>query len=269
MQLWVSQEQVCDTLAKEGVAAVRSVVGPDLRARLVEALEYCREKPSINFRTLSGVGEPSVQSDLFRWRDVGAFRELATQGALPRLAADAMGVESVLLLEDQWFYSEAGSSTPSPWHQDHAYHPLDPWFLTVWIPLDPLVGPVGIRAAAGSHRGKMFAPVEFSAGESTLQDGEAVFDAVPDIDADAASYRVVAPQADPGDAVLLDSRTLHAAGGLCEARFRRLSIRYAHPDTRFTRRDWPVAGFWKTYPTTALSKLESELFPRIDISRAT
>ena len=257
----VNQDRL--TIAADGVAVVRGLIGSEQQAELREAIEYCRAHPGPNFRTLSPAGKPVVQSDLFRWGDVEAIRAVATEGALPRVAAEVLGTDDVILLEDQWFYSAKGSGTPSPWHQDHPYHPLEPWFLTIWIPLDPVPGPVGIRAVAGSHRGDVFAPVEFSAGKATLDAGDIVLRPVPDIDSEPGTFPVVIPATAPGDAVLLDSRTLHAAGGLCGDTFRRLSIRYAHPETRFRPRPWPVAAFWAEHQTEEGATLPPGEFPRI------
>lgn len=257
------------TVAEDGVAQVRGLIGADQQAELRDAIEYCRANPGPNFRTLSPEGRPVVQSDLFRWADVEAIRRVAMEGPLPRLAADVLGTKDVILLEDQWFYSASGSGTPSPWHQDHPYHPLEPWFLTIWIPLDPVPGPVGIRAVAGSHRGDVYAPVEFSAGKATLDAGDIVLRPVPAIDDDPETFPVFVPETDPGDAVLLDSRTLHAAGGLCAATFRRLSIRYARPDTRFRPRPWPVAAFWAEHDTRDGGSLSPSAFPLISPARST
>lgn len=251
------------TVPEHGVALVRGVIGSGQQAELRAAIEYCRANPGPNFRTLSPAGKPVVQSDLFRWSDVEAIRSVAMEGALPRLAAEILGSDDVILLEDQWFYSATGSGTPSPWHQDHPYHPLEPWFLTIWIPLDPVPGPVGIRAVPGSHHGDVYAPVEFSAGKATLDAGDIVLRPVPPIDDEPDAFPVYVPQTDPGDAVILDSRTLHAAGGLCAATFRRLSIRYARPDTRFRLRPWPVAAFWADQDTQEGGTLSPTAFPVI------
>lgn len=253
------------TIPDDGAAFVRGLIDADRCERLVEAIAWCRKNPGPNFGTLSKPGQPVVESDLFRWRDVPAIRELVLDGPLPKLACAAFGTDRAILLEDQWFYSEAGSGTPSPWHQDQPYHPLEPWFLTIWIPVRPVPGPVGIRAALGSHVGEIYAPVEFSAGKSTLEAGQAVLRQVPDIDANPVYHRVVAPDAQPGDAVVLDSRTLHAAGGKCLDTFQRISIRYAHPDTLFRERPWPVAKFWREHDieTKYGQRLESPAFPMI------
>jgi ectoine hydroxylase-related dioxygenase (phytanoyl-CoA dioxygenase family) len=255
------------TVAEHGVAHVRGVIGAEQITELNDAIESCRANPGPTFRTLSPEGRPVVQSELFRWSDVPAIRKVAMEGALPRLAAEVFGTDEVVLLEDQWFYSAAGSGTPSPWHQDHPYHPLEPWFLTIWIPLDPVPGPVGIRAVPGSQNEEIYSPVEFSAGKATLNEGNLVLHTVPDIDAAPERYSVFVPDTEPGDAVLLDSRTLHAAGGLCGATFRRLSIRYAHPATRFRLRPWPVAAFWTEHTPVEDGTLAPDAFPVVPVPR--
>jgi hypothetical protein len=60
---------------------------------------------------------------------------------------------------------------------------------------------------------------------------------------------------------------LHAAGGLCTAPFRRISIRYAHPATRIVPRDWPVAAFWDDYPfaTVAGARIDGDAFPMLSV----
>jgi ectoine hydroxylase-related dioxygenase (phytanoyl-CoA dioxygenase family) len=124
-----------------------------------------------------------------------------------------------------------------------------------------------LKAVAGSHRGEVYAPVEFSAGKKTLESDAVVLRKVPDIDADPASFAVFAPDVAPGDAMLLDSRTLHAAGGPCASVFRRLSLRYAHPDTRYRLRPWPVATFWTGHDPAAHEGelIASAAFPLIKV----
>jgi len=237
-------EDLKERLEADGYAFVPKVLDDAACDALAKAIAASQRNPGPTFRTLSPKGQTVVQSELFLWPHDGAMKALTTSGSLPRLAAQAFGTSSVILMEDQWFYSEAGASTPSPWHQDHPYHPLEPWFLTIWIPLDDPPGDVGLKVSAGSHGGPLYGPVEFSAGAPTLGAAEAALRPVPDVDAAPDTWQVITPPAKRGDAILMDSRTLHAAGGLCEATFRRISIRYAHPDTRVKPRSWPVAEFW-------------------------
>lgn len=250
-------------LRRDGIAAVTGLLDPAEVADLLGAVDLARSTPGPYHRRLSPAGQMPMESDLFRWRDIAAIRDLVTGVALTRLARALLDVDRLVLLEDQWFSSSAGSSTASPWHQDEPYHPLDRPFITIWLPLTPVPAGLGLRGAVGSHLGKIYAPVEFSAGRATLGSAGFSLDPVPDVDADPDVGTVAAPAIEPGDAIVLDSRTLHAAGGSCPAEFVRLSIRYAHPDTRFLARPWAVAGFWQDHATPDGELLASSAFPII------
>ncbi|MEN9231357.1 MAG: phytanoyl-CoA dioxygenase family protein [Thermostichus sp. DG02_5_bins_236] len=246
-----SGSQLSKQIARDGVAVLLGILEPKVCAALCRTIDQLRATPGPHFRTLSLPGEPLAQSDLFRWPEDDTLAKVATEGILPQLAASIFGTHSVLLLEDQFFYSEAGSQTFSPWHQDHPYHPLEPWFLTFWIPLDPVLEGQGLRAVVGSHCGPLYAPVEFSAAEVTLTEGGEGLTPVPDLNEGRAEgilgpeVRILAPSFQPGDVMILDSRTLHAGGRTCPHPFRRISIRYAHPETHVVERAWPVAVFWQ------------------------
>lgn len=258
---------LAETVTRDGYALIPGTLEPATCDALVAAIEACRQAPGPTHRVLSPPGEPRLESELFRWPDMPAIRQAATEGALPRIAARIFGTDRVILLEDQWFLSEAGAGARSPWHQDHPYHPLEPWFVTIWVALDPPPGPVGLTVAPGSHGAQMYGPVEFSAGAATLGAGAGRLAPVPDIDAAPEDWGVVAPPAGRGDAIVMDSRTLHAAGGRCATTFRRMSIRYAHPDTRIAPRPWPVAEFWAdhAFAATPGAPLASEAFPVVRI----
>lgn len=257
--------QVVEALCADGIAVYPNLLSTDQCAVLLSAVERSRRSPSGFHRCLSPADRPRVESDLFRWRDIPEIRELVSGPAMLDLARAYLGVADPILLEDQWFWSEAGSDTDSPWHQDEPYHPLDRPFLTIWIPLTPVPSGLGLRGVAGSHEGEIYAPIEFSSQERTLGDADSTLHPVPDVDADPDRFRVIAPVTGVGDAVLLDSRTLHAAGGPCPADFVRLSIRYAHPDTQRRARSWPTATFWGDWEWSDGELLPAQGFPRASI----
>ncbi|MEM1287671.1 MAG: phytanoyl-CoA dioxygenase family protein [Pseudomonadota bacterium] len=263
----MAPDNLVNDLAQNGYAFIPGVLDDRTCDALEAAISLCRRNPGPTFRTLSPAGTPVVQSELFRWPDVDALRAVTHEGLLPKLAARAFQTDSVILMEDQWFYSEEGASTPSPWHQDHPYHPLEPWFLTIWIPLDDPPGNVSLKVAAGSHLGPTYAPVEFSAGSATLGSADGALSSVPDVDRDPDAWRVITPPAKRGDAVLLDSRTLHAAGGLCTDTFQRLSVRFAHPQTVVQPRYWPVAQFWSDHAFASIkgAAIDGEHFPLLAV----
>ena len=256
---------IAAALAETGFALVRGLLDDATIADLIAALEACRESPGRHYRRLSPEGVPALESELFRWSDTPAFHRLTTRGSLPALACAALGDAAAILLEDQWFRSDAGAEQESPWHQDHPYHPLEPAFLTIWMPLDPVPPGAGLRVVPRSHQGAIFAPVEVSATDATLAAGDAGNGSVPGGIPEAALDAACMPPAGPGDAILIDSRTLHAAGGSCTTLFRRLSVRYAPVATRIAPREWPVATFWDEHPEARIAgaALPSEGFPTV------
>lgn len=258
--------QVADQIAEDGIAVVPAVLSAERCRTLLNVIGELRARPGVFHRVLSPVGEPVVESDLFRFRDVPEIAELVIDGPLAQLAADVFGTSSVVMLEDQWFASAPGSSTPSPWHQDEPYHPLDRTFLTIWLPLTPPPPGTVLRGVVGSHRGPMYAPVEFSAGQATLSGADGRLEPVPEVDADPLRFPVLVPEVEPGDAVLLASGTLHAAGGHCGTDFVRLSVRYAHPDTCYRSRPWPVASFWEEHAWSDGDRLASGAFPMVSLA---
>jgi hypothetical protein len=235
-------------LDPDGVLHVSGVVdGPRCDA-ICAAIERSRSRVSEFYGVLSPAGDPQVDSDLFVWPHDDEYRSLVADGPLARLASALLDAPNVVFVEDQWFVSAPGAATPSPWHQDGPYYNLDRPFLTLWLALDDAPPEAALRVVAGSHRaGAWYAPVEFSTTLVTTL-GSTALPPVPDVDAD--------PSADVrhfdvrrGDVVALHSDALHAAGGVAlPTVFRRLSTRWAHPDTRYVDRGPQVASFWRQLP---------------------
>ncbi|MDX2377657.1 phytanoyl-CoA dioxygenase family protein [Microbacterium sp. LRZ72] len=251
-----------ESLCADGIAFYPGLLDADRCAALLDAVAWSRRHPSSSFRRLSPEGVPSLESDLFRWRDVPEIRDFVTDEKMLGLARAYLSTDDPVILEDQWFWSEAGSATDSPWHQDDPYHPLDRPFLTIWVPLTPVPAGLGLRGVAGSHEKTIYSPVEFSSGENTLSADVSSLEPVPDVDAHPDLFSVIDPAGGAGDAVILDSRTLHSAGGACPADFVRLSIRYADPATVRRGRAWPTATFWDVYDWKDGDPLPAHDFPR-------
>jgi hypothetical protein len=237
-------------LAVDGAVHVAGVVDAATCRRLHVAIARCRAAPSEHHRLLSSAGQPPVDSDLFRWFDDPDIAAVVRHPALVELAASLLRADAVVLVEDQWFASAPGATTASPWHHDDPYYNIDGGFLTLWLALDDAPAAAALQVVPGSHRwGRLFAPVEFSAGARTIGAGGPRLEPVPDIDADPDGYGVVGWDVAAGDVIALDARTLHAAGraGVGQP-FRRLSIRYAPPTARYVERGPQVADFWDRLP---------------------
>ena len=258
-------------LQARGVTVVPGLLDEQWCRRLHDAIDCCRASPSQFYGVLSKPGELRVDSDLFRWFDDPDIAEVTRSSELPGLAAELVGADSAILIEDQWFASEPGAVSASPWHQDHPYYNLDRPFVTIWVTLDDVAADAALRVVAGSHAaGVTYAPIEFSTDRATIG-GQSDLAPVPDVDADPERFPVTTWDLRAGDAVAIDSRTLHATGvrESADRDFRRISTRWAHPDTRYLDLGEQAAVFWKLLPhgLTTGDPVAGEVFPLITPAR--
>ena len=247
---------------RDGYVVLRAVLDEEHCAELATSIETTRRTPSGNYRVLSPQGVPRVDSDLFRAGDAPAIEWLGHHSPLTGIATALLASpDGVVFVEDQWFASAPGSSTPSPWHQDSPYYAIDRPFVTMWVPIDPVPAGATLRVVPGSHDwGRSFAPVEFAAVGSTIGAGASSLEPVP-----AITDEDVAVDARRGDVVAFDARLLHAAGGFVGSEFRRFSLRFAPAAARYVRPGWPVAAFWDEIPhgLSAGDPLASAAFPLV------
>ncbi|OLT12411.1 hypothetical protein BJF78_04230 [Pseudonocardia sp. CNS-139] len=254
--------EIAGALERDGIAVVRGLLPPRRCADLLAVVRRMQARPGPFHRRLSPEGEPALHSDLFRFRDVPEIADLVRGGPLPDLARAVFGAGAVVL-EDQWFASAAGASTPSPWHQDDPYHPLDRPFLTIWLPLTPVPGASALKGVVGSHLGAVYAPVEFSATEATLG-GTAGYrlEPVPDVDATRGRSRC---------SCRTSSRATRSCWTRAPARGGRLLRHRLRPalDPLRASRDplpaaaWAVASFWDDHEWSAGDLLASARFPMV------
>jgi ectoine hydroxylase-related dioxygenase (phytanoyl-CoA dioxygenase family) len=236
-----------DVLERDGFALVRGVFDPGCVAELRRAVERnaaARRAP--HWARLSPDGSPIVDSCLFDARHDPTLDAVSRSGRLPELAARLARWSEVVFVEDQWFRSAPGATTPSPWHQDGPYYCITEPFLTAWVPLDATDARSVLRLVPGSHRwAREFAPAEFAA-DGTRTVGSSGLPPAPDADGDPA-IEVHVPGVSPGDVIWFWSGVLHAAGGCAppDRPFRRLSIRYAPGHATFRDRGDAAASFWR------------------------
>jgi hypothetical protein len=258
-----------DALRATGAVVVRGVLGASWCARLRDSIERCRTAPSVHYGVLSPPGAPRVDSDLFRWTDDADLHALTHASPLVGLACDLLDVSDVVLIEDQWFASAAGAATPSPWHQDQPYYRLDRPFLTIWVTLDDVGEEGSLRVVPGSHLGPEYAPVPFIASEGA--DGTGTLPPPPAVD-EGPGTSIRSWDLRAGDAVALDSRVLHATGpAALQSAFRRISTRWAAPDTRYVDRGPNTAAFWELieHGRRDGDLLACDAFPLIPSTRST
>jgi hypothetical protein len=254
-------------LARDGVAVLPGILSARWCARLRAAIERCRSTPSVHYGVLSPPGGTRVDSDLFRWVDDAALHALTHESPLVDWACALLDEDPVVLVEDQWFASDPGAATPSPWHQDQPYYRVDRPFLTIWVTLDDIEPAGSLRVLPGSHLGPIHAPVDFAASRRTVTACDER-PAPPRTDADIiGDVRTWSLRA--GDGIALDSRTLHATGaGELPHAFRRVSTRWAPAATRYTGHLPGTAAFWELidHGRTTHEPLACASFPLVSTS---
>jgi ectoine hydroxylase-related dioxygenase (phytanoyl-CoA dioxygenase family) len=230
---------VAASLARDGAAVARGVIGPDwvefMRAAIdaemaggsPTAAEYGREAGRF-------------YGDFFLWLRNPSFRAFATHSPLPEIAARMMGATSVNLLYDQLFVKEPGSVERTPWHQDLPYWPIEgDQVVSIWVPFDAATPDNGVVTyVRGSHLwGKTYRPQAFDARNAGAF-AASPYEPMPDIEAEPERYPLLSWRVEPGDVLIHKGLTIHGAAGnrTADHRRRALAVRYTGDDARYSTR---------------------------------
>jgi len=185
----------------------------------------------------NNVSDGRFFDDYVNWTRIPEFERIVRDSPAAELAARFMRSQTAQLFHDHVLVKDAGTPTPTPWHQDGPYYFVEgQQSVSFWMPLDP-VEEASLRFIAGSHRWeKPVRPVSW-ADNSDFYDTDQEWTEVPDPDGDPGDMRVLEWPMQPGDVVLFDFRTVHGARGNMSGRGRRaLSLRWIGDDARYVER---------------------------------
>jgi ectoine hydroxylase-related dioxygenase (phytanoyl-CoA dioxygenase family) len=179
--------------------------------------------------------------DFCNWERIPEYEQVIREADLGRGAAELMGTATARLFHDHVLVKDAGSTDPSPWHQDQPYYCLDGREnISFWIPVDPVSRESTLEFVAGSHAsGTWYMPRTFISQTALVFDEGELSD-VPDIEADRAAHDIVGWELEPGDAVAFHMLTLHQAGGSPTLR-RAFSVRILGDDATYAPRPHPTS----------------------------
>lgn len=236
--------KVRDDLDARGFAVVRGLVPPDEVAAMAAGFDRLLDRA----RALGGSAQVGgarfvIDPSPFRVRRVvwcgGAEPALARYGDDPRfvgLAVEALGVNPVVQLIQQAHFKLPHDGVDFAWHQDasNRRYGTDRWrdvdgrgsFVQIAFAIDPQVpGNGGLRILPGTHRLGFVADVETGA--------------LPDGCVDES--RALAPDLEPGDALVFGPFAIHGSEPNRSDRPRRLFIQgYATPGAN--ARMYPGSG---------------------------
>jgi len=220
------------------------------------------------FANENGVTEGRFFDDYVNWQRIPEFERIVRESPAAQIAAEIMQSQSAQFFHDHVLVKEAGTPTPTPWHQDGPYYFVEgEQTVSCWMPLDP-VEEASLRFIAGSHRwDKPVRPVTWS-DDSDFYEGDHAWIDVPDPDKDPEGYTILEWEMQPGDMVLVDFRTVHGARGNFSPRERRaLSLRWVGDDALYIERPGRTSPPFPGHGMQTGEKLREDWFPTFRVTR--
>ncbi len=231
-----------EAFARDGVVVVRGLLSALELETLQTAVDEVVAAPSDRSKIVSTDGDPgSFFEDFVRWQDVSGLEQVALRSQVAEKAAELMDATTARFYHDHILIKEAGTTQPTPWHQDQPYYNVNGRGISVWIPLDEIPRGGSPEFWAGSHLGPWRMPRSFL-DEQAQWFPEGSLTEIPDIDADRSAFDIRQWALSPGDAVFFSFLTVHSAPGFpFEHRRRAVSLRYLSEDARHVVRPWTTS----------------------------
>ena len=227
---------------RDGAIPLRAVVSAAELESLAAAIERDIENPGPFFHGYKTRGGGLFHGNLRLWEHDDALREFCFSSCLPAIAQQCLGSRKVNLLYDQLFVKEAGTPTPTRWHNDQPYWAIrGQQVLSIWVALDPTTLETGaLEFIRGSHLwNRWFQPQPFGETEAHgAYETNPDYEEVPDIDAMRDRYDIVSWDLEAGDAYLFHGLTVHGAPGNRSPNRRRrgYTVRYTGDDVVYDTR---------------------------------
>jgi len=232
---------------------------------LIAGIEHNIREPGPYGADNLNPGEPGrFFDDYCNWNRIPEFAEVMRESPAAEAAAILMRSDTVQVFHDHVLVKEAGTTKPTPWHQDAPYYFVDgEQALSFWIPVDP-VNEASLRFIAGSHKwNKMVLPVRWLSGDDFYYAADTYLP-VPDPDAEPEKYQTLEWQMQPGDAVAFHFKTVHGArGNFGKNRRRAFSMRLLGDDAHYVSRAGPTSPPFPGHGMQDGQRLREDWFPLI------
>lgn len=254
---------------RDGAVCLRNVFETKWLALIAEGLEQALAESGPYSRQPSPKDDPGqFFTDYFMWHRVPVLRRFAVESPAGAIAARLLDSEQINFFFDGLFVKEPGTVTHSRWHQDQPSYNVDGWqVVVIWIPVDPVQKDSALELVGGSHRwGKWFLPEYFSGTQRNHDASDALYAALPEIDADRSRYDILSWDMQPGDCVAFHAMMLHGSqGNRSKVRRRRaLSTTWLGDDAVFGERPFEPDPVIEGHALRAGDRLNIEpTFPRV------
>ncbi len=176
--------------------------------------EWVERMRSAVDRQIVGKGGFAVDREL--WPTNADFRAFVFESPAAAIAQRLMGARQIRLLFDQLFVKEPGMETPTPWHHDQPFWPVQGrQICSIWLALDTVTNESsGLQYVKGSHLWeKEFRPEGFTRENKNLFAEARHGEAIPDFDALRDRYEFLSWDLAPGDCLVHQALAVHGASG--------------------------------------------------------
>ena len=233
--------QDIESFARDGAVCLRGVLDSNVVETLRAGIDRNLAAPSPRAKIASGPDDPGrFVEDFCNWTENPNYRAVIFDSGLGEIAAALTASRTARLYHDHMLTKEAGTATPTPWHQDQPYYNVEGrQTVSFWIPVDPVDEESTLRFVAGSHLGPWLMPRSFMDAQARWFP-EGSLANLPDIEADPDAFPILAWVLEPGDVVAFNMLTLHSARG-SRRRRRVFSVRFLGDDVTHAPRRWPTS----------------------------
>lgn len=227
-------EAAIEAMARDGVVLLRRAFDASWVARLEDGIEQSIAARGPESYTVARAGEPGFFfTDNFMWKRLPEFHAFVFASPAADLAMRLLRSTTLTFYFDFLLIKEPGTTSATPWHQDHSYWPVNGrQICNIWTAMDVIPRETGLRFVKGSHRfDTLYRAVSF---DPETRHPREMLDRPPPPDFDAPGYEILSWDMEPGDSLIWFSRMLHSApGNLTPRRRRALSTSWFGDDVTY------------------------------------
>ena len=238
---------------EDGVNVLRDVFSEEWLELVHKSINFGRSNPGPMYLDYSKDTKPgSYCADMWIWRENEYMKEFMFNSPAAKIAGEAMQVDSISLITDNWLVREAGAVNRAPWHQDNPYFDVSGKWCILWMGLEPVSKGGGVVFLKGSHKwDRKFMPLSFT-GSGQKAETKKGYEPTPDFSAELEKYEVLEFELAPGDCLIFDSHTVHGAPNPVppSETVNRLTMRFAKGDALFEKRgSWTdeQTDYWEAH----------------------